>query len=177
MALAARVSEKVVGGHPSRLGPEVGRAVKVVGAGLDEDARDAALGVSELGVEGRGLHLELLGDVARRDVRGDDLVAVGGRGARRAVNQKVAADAADAVHRVAGDVRRLEGAIQSGAARIGDTGRESDQRVRIAVHERQLRDALLIHSLSQVSVSRVQRSSFGRDGNSLLCAAHLKHDV
>jgi len=38
-------------------------SVEIVGAAFDADVGDAALGLSELGVEGVGLHLEFLHDV------------------------------------------------------------------------------------------------------------------
>src|SRR5262249_61151526 len=69
--LAPGLPEEVVGAEARRLREEVDRAVQRVRAGLDRDAGDAALGVAELRVEGRGLHPELLAEVGGRDVGGD----------------------------------------------------------------------------------------------------------
>ena len=101
-----------------------------VGARLDHQVGHATFGVPDAGVERRGLDLELLDDVGRRHVRSDDLAGVRRRRARHAVNRQVAAVAARAVHRVADDVRRLEGPVETRRARVGDAGREADERVR-----------------------------------------------
>ena len=161
------VGEEVVGEQAlGRLG-DVGRAAQRVGARLDHQVRDAALGVARRGVEGRRLDLELLHDVRRRHVRGDDLARVRGRGARHAVDRQVAAVAARAVHRVADDVRRLERPIEPGRAGVGDAGGEADERVRIAVGRRQLRNPSRVDDVAERSVRRFEERRVGRDRDRL----------
>src|SRR5262249_36181746 len=58
--LTGPIGEEIVGREAARLAPEVGRAMQRVRAGLDADAGDAAFGVAELSVEGRGLDFEFL---------------------------------------------------------------------------------------------------------------------
>src|SRR5205085_2662609 len=55
---AGLVQEEVVRPKARPLESIAHRAMEVVSAALDADVGDAALGLSELRVEGRGLHLE-----------------------------------------------------------------------------------------------------------------------
>ncbi len=137
--LASRVPEEVVRGQALGLGEVVDRAVVAVRPGLDAHAGDAALGVAELSVEGRGLDLELLDEVGRRDVARDDLVGVGRGRARSPVDQQVAAVAARAVVGEPDDVRRLVGPVQPLVTRVGEAGGEAHDLVRVAVDQRELR--------------------------------------
>ena len=134
-----------VGGDTARLRENIRRTVQRIRAGLDADAGDAAFRVAELRVERRRLHLELLNNIGRRHIAGDNFVGVRRRRAGRAVNRQIAAVAARAVNRVADDMRRLERAIQPLRTGMCDAGRRADKRLRIAVYERHFRHALLIH--------------------------------
>ena len=154
----------------------VGRAVEAVRAGLDAHAGDAALGVAELGVEGRRLDPELLDHVGGRDVGRDDLVGVRRGGARRAVDQEVAAVAAGALVGVPDDVRRLVRPIQPLRARVGQAGREPHDLVGIAVDQRQLREAPLIHRESHVRIRGVEHGAIGSDADDLLHAPDLERN-
>ena len=157
--LAAGLPEEVVRPPLVRLREVVGRAAEAVRPRLDADARDPALGVAELGVERRRLHLEFLHEVGGRHVGRDDLVGVRRGGARRAVNQQVAAVAARALEGVADDVRRLVRPIQPLAARVRQARRETHDLVGIAVDQRQRREARLIHHQPQVRVRGVHRGA------------------
>ena len=148
-----------------------------VGAGLDAQVGDAPFGVAEAGVERGGLHLELLDDVGRRHVGGDDLAGVRGRGARHAVDRQVAAVAARAVHRVADDVGRLERPIEPGRAGVRDAGGEADQRVRIAVRRRQLGDPPGIDDVAERGVGGLEQRRRRRYGDFFDGAADLERDV
>src|SRR5205085_10426338 len=65
---AGLVQEKIIGPKAGTLEGVVGGSVETVGAALDADVGDAALGLPELRVEGVGLNFELLHDVGRRNV-------------------------------------------------------------------------------------------------------------
>ena len=121
----------------------------------------------DAGVERGGLHFEFLHDVRRRDVRRDDLAGVRGGGARHAVDRQVAAVAARAVHRVADDVRRLEGPIEPRRSGVGDAGGQADKRIGIAVGRRQLRDAPRVDHVPEGGVGRLEQRRIGRDGHRL----------
>ncbi len=175
--LAAGLAEEVVGAELVRLREVVRRAMEGVGPGLDADAGDAALRVAELRVERRGLHLELLHEVGRRHVGRDDLVGVGGGGARGAVDQQVAAVAARALVGVADDVRRLVRAIQTLAAGVRQAGRQPHDLVGVTVDQWQRRDARLIDHQPEVGVGRVDGRRRGRDGERLFHRADLEHDL
>ena len=174
--LAPLVPEEVVRGQALRLGEVVDRAVEPVRPGLDADAGDAALGVAELGVESRGLHLELLDEVGGRDVGRDDLVLVRGGRARRAVDQQVAAVAARPVEGEADDVGRLVGPVQALAARVGEAGREAHDLVRVAVDQGELRDSPRVHGEAHVRARRVEDGALRGHVDRLLHAPDLEHD-
>ena len=150
--------------------------MEAVRPGLDADAGHTALGVAELGVEGRGLDPELLNEIGGRDVGRDDLVGVRGGGARRAVDQQVAAVAARAVVGVPDDVRRLVRPVQPLVTRVGQAGRESHDLVRVAVDQRELREALRVHREAQVGVRLVERGPLGGDDDFLLHGSDFEHD-
>ena len=174
--LAAGLPEEVVRPPLVRLREVVRRPAETVGARLDADARDAALRVAELGVERRRLHLEFLHEIRGRDVGRDHFVRVRRGGARRAVNQQVAAVAARALVGVADDVRRLVGAVQPLTSRVGQARRQAHDLVRVAVDERQRREARPIHDQAQVRVRRVDRRNLGDDADRLRERAHFQHD-
>ena len=174
--LASRVAEVVVRGQALRLGEVVDRAVVAVRPGLDAHAGDAALGIAELRVESRRLDPELLNHVGGRDVGRDDLVLVGGGGARHAVDQEVAAVAARAVIGVPDDVGRLVRPVQPLVTRVGEAGREAHDLVRIAVDQGELRDPLLVDGEPHARVRRVEGRGFGGDADGLLHCPDLEHD-
>ncbi len=176
LGLASRVPEEVVRRHALRLGEVVDRAVVAVRPRLDAHAGDAALGVAELGVEGGRLHLELLHHVGGRDVARDDLVLVRGGGARHAVDEEVAAVAARAVVGVPDDVGRLVRPVQPLVTRVGEAGREAHDLVGVAVDQRQLRDALLVHREADAGVRVVQREALRGDADGFLQAPDLERD-
>ena len=157
------VGEEVVGEERLRRLAEVDGAGELVGAGLDHEVGDAALGIARRGVERRGLDLELLDDVGRRHVGGDDLARVRRRRARDAVDGQVAAIAAGAVHRVADDVRRFERPVEPGGAGVGDARREADEGVGIAVRRRQRRDAARVDDVAERGVGRLEQRRVGDD--------------
>ena len=128
-----RVGEEVVREEIPRRLVEVDRAAKRVGPRLGAQVRHAPLGVAEGGVERGGLDLEFLQRVGRRHVGRDHFAGVCRRRARHAVDGQVAPVAARAVHRVADDVRGLEGAVEPRRAGVRHAIGEADERVGIAV--------------------------------------------
>ena len=176
LALAPRLPEEVVRAHARRLGEVIPGAVEAVRSGPDAHAGDAALGIAELRVEGRGLDPELLDHIGLRDVGRDDLVGVGRRGARRAVDQQVAAVAARAIHGVPDDVRRLERPIQPLVTGVRQAGRKPHDLVGIAVDEWERREAHLIHDEPHVPVRRVHRGGPGGDADGLREPADFEDD-
>ncbi len=159
------VGEEVVGEELLRRLGDVGRAAQLVRAGLDREVDDAAFGVAGGRVERRGLDLELLDDPRGRHVGGDDLVGVGGRGARDAVDRQVVAVAARAGHRVADDVRRLERTIETGRPGGGDARGQADERVGIAVRRRQLRDPPRVDDVAERRGRGLEQRRVGGDGD------------
>jgi hypothetical protein len=157
------VGEEVVGEQLLRRLGDVGAAPQLVRARLDRQVDHAAFGIARRRVEGRGLHLELLDDVGRRDVGGDDFVGVGGRGARHAVDRQVVAVAARTRHRVADDVRRLEGAIETRRTGGGDARGEADERIGIAVGRGQLRDASRVDDVAERRGGGLEQRRVRRD--------------
>ena len=123
--------------------------MEIVGAGFDADVGDAALRLPELGIEGGGLHFELLHDVRGRHVGGGHLVGIGARSGGRAVDGDIVEQAAGAAHGEVDDVGGFEGAIQTDAAVEGDAGGKADQEEGIAVGKRQVRHAFGIHHGAQ----------------------------
>ncbi len=176
LRLASSLPEEVVRAPARRFGKVVGRTAEAIGSGFDDHAGHTALGVAELGVEGRRLHLELLNQIGGRDVGRDHLVGVCRGGARQAVNQQVAAVAARAVHGVSDDVSRLERTIQPLVARVGQAGRQSHDLVGIAVDQRQRREALLVDDQPHVGVRGVQPGGLSDDADRLLEGADFQHD-
>ena len=171
------LAKKSLANSPFGVLREIGRARERVAARLDAQVGHASLGVAHRRVEGGRLHLELLDDVGRRHVRRDDLAGVRGGGARHAVDGQVAAVAARAVHRVADDVRRLEGTIEARRAGVGDAGGQADQVVRIAVRRRQLGDAPGVDDVAERAVGGFEERRLGADGHFLDRAANFERDV
>ena len=145
------VGEVVVREHRARRFHEVALAVKLIRARLEHEVRDAPFGVAERRVERGRLHPELLDQPLRRYVSRGDLAGIGRRRARDAVDRDVAAVGAGPVHRVADDVRRLEGPVEPGRPQERRAGRQADERVRVAMGNRQLRHAPGVDHLSQGS--------------------------
>ena len=126
--------------------------MKLIGAGFYTDAGDGAFSIAKLSVKRCGLHFEFLDNVAWRNVRGDNLIGVSRSGGGRAINQQIHPVTAGAVNCVTDDMSRLKGTIQSRVSRVRYAGRESNQRIRIAMDQRQFRDALLIQGLAQIGI-------------------------
>src|SRR5207248_9986363 len=85
--LASRISKEDICCPAAGLDPVVGRAMKLVGAGRNRQARNTALSVTKLSVVGCRLHFEFLGDVSRRNVRSNYLVGIRRRRTGGAVDQ------------------------------------------------------------------------------------------
>ena len=107
----------------------------------------------------------------------DDLARVGRGRARHAVDRQVAAIAARAVHRVADDVRGFEGAVEPGRPGVGDASRQPDERVRVAVGRRQLRDAPRVDDVAEGAVRRFEERRVGRDRDRFHGLAHGEREV
>ena len=174
---AVHVREEIVGEERRRRLGVVRGAPERVRAGLDRQVRHAALGIAEARVERRRLDLELLHEIRRRHVGRDDFAGVRGRGAGHAVDGQVAAVAARPVHRVADDVRGLEGTIEASRAGVGDAGRKADERVRIAVGRRQLRDAPRVDDGAERRVGRLDQGNLGGDVDRLERLSELEHEI
>ena len=147
-------------------------ALDPVGAALERHVDGRAGGVSLLGVEGRGLDLELLHRAGGRDER--HAAAVGH--VRRAVERElVAARAA-----VGGEVGRAAVVERTGeleVAVIGDAGGQPREHERVAVRERHQRDALLVDDLPGRSAARVEKRRFRRDVDHLGQPAHFHLEI
>ncbi len=174
---AVHVREEIVGEERRRRLRVVRGAPQRVRAGLDRQVRHAALGIAEARVERRRLDLELLHEIRRGHVRGDDFAGVRGRRAGHAVDRQVAAVASRPVHRVADDVRGLEGTIEASRAGVGDAGRKADERVRIAVRRRQLRDAPRVDDRAERRVGRLDQGNLGGDVDRLERLSELEHEI
>jgi hypothetical protein len=172
-----RVGEEVVREELRRGLHEIRRAAEGVGPRFEAEVRHAAFRVAEGGVEGRRLNLELLDDVLRRHERGGDLSRSGRGRARHAVDRDVAPVGARAVHRVADDVRRLEGAVEPGRTHERGAGRQADERERVAVRRRQLGDAACVHHLAERRARRVEQRRRGDDRDLFGGAADLEHHL
>src|SRR5258708_3779965 len=151
--------------------------MKTVRTGLDADAGYTAFGVAKLGIERCSLNFELLHNIRRWNEARDDLVSICRSRAWRSVNQKIAAISTCAIDRIADDVRRLEGSIESCAARVRDSSRKANECVRVAVDEREFRKPLLIHSLSEVAIRSIELRSVSGNGDSFSRSANFKRDV
>ena len=174
---AGLVQEEIVGPETGALEGVVDAAVEVVGAALDADVGDAALGLAELGVEGVGLDLELLHDVGGRHVGGGDFEGIGGGGGRRAVNRDVVQVALGAAHREVDDVGGFERTVQADAAVERHAGGQADQQERIAVGERQIRDAFGIDHGAQGGGFGVEQRSLRAHRHRLLRGADFQRDA
>src|SRR3954453_9212737 len=87
--------------------------MQAIGARLNEDTCDRALGISELGIEGCGLDLELLDYIARWNITGSDLICIRSSRGRDAVNGQIHSIATNAVNRVADNMCWLKWTIKT----------------------------------------------------------------
>ncbi len=161
------VGEEVVGKELARRFGNVDRAAQPVGAGLDHQVRHATFGVAGGGVEGRSLDLEFLNDVGRWDVGRDDLTRVGGSRARHAVDRQIAAVASRPIHRVADDVRGLEGSVEAPGPGVSDASGQADEGIGITVWRRQLHDPARVDDVAERSVGGFEERRVRQDGHRL----------
>ena len=141
---ALLVVEKVVGPHGRPVERVKAGTVHRVGAGFDDHVGDAALRLAERRVESGGLDFELRHRIGGGHISRNDGGAGPGRG-RAAVNGDIAQVAAGAAHGVIHNVGRLEGTVQPGIANERHARRQSGNEKRVAVGQRQRRDAHRIH--------------------------------
>jgi hypothetical protein len=74
-------------------------------------------------------------------------------------------------------VRGLEGTIQPSGAHERCAGGQSDERVRVAVRDRQFGDALGIDDLTERGVGRLQHRRLRRDGDLFFRSAQLQRQL
>ena len=150
----------------------VALALEGVGAALDHDVHRGARGVALLGVERRGLDLELRHRAGWRDE--GDAPAAGHVG--RPVEGELVAPRG-AVGHDAGCPAVVEGPAELEISGVGDAGREARQRERVAVRQRQQGDALLVDHLALRRGQRVEQRALRRHGYHLRDGADFQGEV